>query len=219
MSEPVRPSVGEGDDAINVSALNQYGYCPRRCGLIYLEGEFSQNIHTARGNAEHERVDQAAHLAGRDGARVEYALPIWSETLGLIGKCDVVEFWPDGGIFPVEYKHGPRRRRVNDDLQLVAQAMCLAEMFARPVPQGAIYHAASRHRREVTVTDALRASVVQAIAAIRAMLRAGELPAAVNDGRCHECSLRETCGPDLVATPSGYRRALGSLFDPDANGV
>ena len=22
-----------GQDAINVSALNQYGYCPRRCGL------------------------------------------------------------------------------------------------------------------------------------------------------------------------------------------
>ena len=36
-------------EPINVSALNQYTYCPRRCGLIYLESEFSDNIHTARG--------------------------------------------------------------------------------------------------------------------------------------------------------------------------
>jgi CRISPR-associated exonuclease Cas4 len=33
-------------EPLNVSALNQYAYCPRRCGLIYLEGEFTDNIHT-----------------------------------------------------------------------------------------------------------------------------------------------------------------------------
>ena len=73
----------------------------------------------------------------KDGARVEYALPIWSERLGLIGKCDVVEFWPDGTIYPVEYKHGPRKQRENDDLQLAAQTVCLSEMFKVPVARGA----------------------------------------------------------------------------------
>ncbi|MEN8180315.1 MAG: hypothetical protein ABFS39_17070 [Pseudomonadota bacterium] len=36
------------------------------------------------------------------GIRVEYALPAWSEHLGLSGRCDVVEFHPDGRIYPVE---------------------------------------------------------------------------------------------------------------------
>ena len=128
--EPLEP--------VNISALNQYAYCARRCALIYIDGEFTDNLHTQRGNAEHARVDRAAHMTKRDGARVEYALPIWSDSLGLIGKCDVVEFWPDGTIYPVEYKHGPRRAWLNDDLQLVAQAACLEEMFERSIPCGAI---------------------------------------------------------------------------------
>ena len=95
-------------DPIPLSALNHWVYCPRRCGLIHQEAEFTDNIHTARGNAEHERVDRATHETMRNGARVEYALPVWSDRLGLIGKCDVVEFWPDETIYPIEYKHGPK---------------------------------------------------------------------------------------------------------------
>jgi CRISPR-associated exonuclease Cas4 len=205
-------------EPINLSALNQYAYCPRRCGLIYVESEFEQNIHTARGNAEHERVDRVAHVAGRDGARVEYALPVWSDRLGLIGKCDVVEFWPDGEIYPVEYKHGPKRKHINDDLQLAAQALCLAEMFGRPVPKGAIYHASSHRRREVPITDALRRLVVETAEAIRAMLASGRLPAPVNDARCRECSLHDICQPGMVAAQDRHRHALATLFDPDKQG-
>lgn len=40
----------------------------------------------------------------RKGLRVERALPVWSDRLGLIGKADVVEFEPDGTAYPVEYK-------------------------------------------------------------------------------------------------------------------
>jgi CRISPR-associated exonuclease Cas4 len=202
------------DEFINLSALNQYGYCPRRCGLIYLESEFEQNIHTARGNAEHERVDQVAHVASRDGARVEYALPVWSERLGLIGKCDVVEFWPDGEIYPVEYKHGPKRKRINDDLQLAGQAICLEEMFDRPVANGAIYHASSHQRRELVITPDLRGQVVEVVAAIRSMLALGRLPPPVNDARCRECSLQEVCQPTMMTGPDRHRDALARLFDP-----
>jgi CRISPR-associated exonuclease Cas4 len=201
-------------EPINLSALNQYAYCPRRCGLIYLESEFEQNVHTARGNAEHDRVDRAAHIAGKDGARVEYALPVWSEGLGLIGKCDVVEFWPDGTVYPVEYKHGPRRKWANDDLQLTAQALCLEEMLGRPVLAGAIYHASSHRRREVPITAELRGLVAVTAEAIRVMLAAGVLPPPVNDARCRECSLKEICQPELVAGRAIHASALAALFDP-----
>ena len=203
-------------DPVNLSALNQYAYCPRRCALIYLDGEFEQNIHTARGNAEHERVDRAAHVAGHDGARVEYALPVWSERWGLIGKCDVVEFWPDGTIFPVEYKHGPKQKHLNDDLQLVAQALCLEEMFGREISQGAIYHATSRRRREIIITAELRRSVAQTADAIRTMLASERLPAPVNDRRCDQCSLNAICEPKIAAAVRRHQAARDSLFDPDA---
>lgn len=205
------------DEPINVSALNQYTYCPRRCGLIYLESEFSDNIHTSRGNAEHERVDQSGYVTTREGARAEYALPVWSERLGLIGKCDVVQFWPDGNIYPAEYKHGERKRRLNDDLQLVAQAMCLEEMTGKAITHGAIYHHTSRRRREVAITPELRQQVEDTVAAIRDMLDSSKLPPPVNDARCKECSLKEICQPQAVAARATQHSLLETLFEPEVS--
>ncbi len=202
-------------DSIPLSALNHWAYCPRRCGLIHMEGEFTDNIHTSRGNAEHERVDRVAHVTSRDGARVEYALPVWSDRRGLIGKCDVVEFWPDSTVFPVEYKHGPKRKWLNDDIQLAAQALCLEEMLVRPVPKGAIYHASSHRRREVAITQALRDRVVETAEAIRAMLASGRLPPPVNDARCRECSLKEICQPEALGGNSRWARLAAGLYVED----
>jgi CRISPR-associated exonuclease Cas4 len=201
-------------EPINVSALNQYTYCPRRCGLIYLESEFSDNIHTSRGNAEHERVDQSGWVTTCEGARAEYALPIWSDRLGLVGKCDVVEFWTDGGIYPVEYKHGARKNRLNDDLQLGAQVICLEEMFGKPILNGAIYHHTSRRRREVAITPELRGKVEETVNAIRAMMDSGKLPPPVNDARCKACSLKEICQPQAVAARATQHVLLETLFEP-----
>ncbi len=206
----------ESSDPLNVSALNQYAYCPRRCGLIYLESEFSDNIHTMRGNAAHERVDQSGWVTTREGARAEYTLPVWSDGLGMIGKCDVVEFWPDGNIYPVEYKHGARKKWGNDDIQLAAQAMCLEEMTGKVITHGAIYHHGSRRRRKVAIPQELREMVKETVNAIRAMLDSGKLPTPVNDARCKECSLKEICQPQAVAEHSVQHAFLKTLFDPEA---
>ena len=204
-------------EPLNVSALNQYAYCPRRCGLIYLEGEFTDNIHTQRGSAEHARVDRAAHTTTREGARIEYALPIWSDRLGLIGKCDVVEFWPDGAIYPVEFKHGPRRAWLNDDIQLAAQALCLEEMFGTTIEQGAIYHAGSKRRRQIDVDVGLRTQVANAVTAIREMLSARRLPEPTTDTRrCRDCSMKDICQPEAARALQSGTAAFRSLFEPDS---
>lgn len=200
------------ESPVLLSALNQYAYCPRRCGLIHVEGEFEDNIHTMRGTAEHERVDLVDYETKGSGARVEYALPVWCDRLGLVGKCDVVEFWPDGTIYPVEYKHGARKKWMNDDLQLAAQALCLEEMLSRPVLHGAIYHASSRRRREVAITPELRRLVIETADAIRAMLQIGRLPPPVNDARCPECSLNEICEPAALAAKSTQAELRAELF-------
>jgi CRISPR-associated exonuclease Cas4 len=203
------------DEPILLSALNQYAYCPRRCYLIHAEGEFEDNIHTQRGAAEHERVDEEASRSLEAGGRVEYALPIWSERLGLIGKCDVVEFHGDGTIYPVEYKHGKRRKWLNDDLQLTAQAMCLEEMLGKPVLRGAIYHASSKRRREVEFTAALRKQVEEMAIAIRTLLASGQIPPPVNDKRCRECSLKDICQPEALAATAIHSRLRAHLFRPE----
>lgn len=203
-------------DPINVSALNQYSYCARRCALIYLENEFADNRHTASGNAEHERVDRIAYATSGEGAKIQYALPIWSERLGLVGKCDVVEFWPDGTVYPVEYKHGTRRAWLNDDIQLAAQAMCLEEMFGTIIPKAAIFHASSKKRRIVELSEQLRKDVTQTVLAIRDMLARGNLPPPTSDvRRCRECSLNEICQPELLREIKSDKNWKIILFNPD----
>ncbi|MHB1281656.1 MAG: CRISPR-associated protein Cas4 [Acidithiobacillus sp.] len=202
------------EDPVPLSALQHWIYCPRQCGLIHLEQQFEDNVHTARGQAVHHLVDTPGYEVRR-GVRVERALPLWSDRLGLIGKADLVEFHPDGRIYPVEFKHGRKRGRIHDDIQLAAQAMCLEDMLGRPVPQGAIYHASSHRRREVDITEDLRALVRETADAIRAMLASGILPPPVNDARCRECSLREICQPELLAQQTQMDRLKQYLFSPD----
>ena len=168
-----------------------------------------------RGNAAHERVDDPG-FETFEGVRAERALPVWSDRLGLIGKCDVVEFHPDGRIYPVEYKHGKKREKNHDDLQLAAQVMCLEEMTSKTITHGAIYHHGSRRRREVAITQDLRDKVEETVNAIRAMMDSGKLPPPVNDARCKECSLKEICQPQAVAGRATQHSLLETLFEPEA---
>ena len=199
-------------EPIMISAIQHWSYCPRQCGLIHLEQVFEDNIHTMRGHVEHERVDDPG-AAIFEGVRTERALPIWSERLGLTGRCDIVEFYPDGRIFPVEYKHGRKREKIHDELQLVAQGMCLEEMIGRPVISGAIFHYGSRRRREVYLTPDLRKMVENVVKEIRNMMRVGRLPAPVADDRCKECSLVEVCQPHAIGSVSLQHRMSAILFE------
>jgi CRISPR-associated exonuclease Cas4 len=206
-------------DPIPLSALQHWAYCPRQCGLIHLEQAFDENLHTQRGRALHSQVDQPG-LELRRGLRVERALPLWSDALGLIGKADVVEFEPNGTPYPVEYKHGSRYKAAEiaacDDLQLAAQALCLEEMTERAVPEGALFYASSKRRRVVPITAALREEVQRTAVAVRAMLASCTLPPPTQDERrCRGCSLRDRCQPQAVDKLL-HADPAAALFDPDA---
>jgi len=202
-------------ETIPVSALNQYSYCHRRCGLIFAEGSFEDNVHTLRGTALHEKADEETSVS-EEGVRVERALPLFSDRLGLIGKADIVEFHAGDVPYPVEYKQGKKKQWVNDDLQLAAQAMCLEEMTGRPVRFGAIYHHSSRRRREVEITDELRNKVEDTVTAVRVLLKSGVLPPPVNDERCRHCSLNEICQPQALSQSGKIHTLQRELFDPDS---
>ncbi|HEY1128318.1 MAG TPA: CRISPR-associated protein Cas4 [Roseateles sp.] len=213
----------DADDPIPLSALQHWAYCPRQCGLIHIEQVFDDNLHTLRGNALHAQVDQPG-LQTERGRRVERALPLWHDGLGLIGKADAVEFLPDGTPYPVEYKQGSRNKAAGiaacDDLQLAAQALCLQEMTGRAVQEGAIFYASSKRRRVVPITDALRAEVVATRHAVAAQIASGRLPAPLAGDlaqqRCKPCSLLDRCQPAAAQSPA-LAQARQHLFEPDAD--
>jgi CRISPR-associated exonuclease Cas4 len=199
------------DDPIPISALNHYGYCPRRCALIHVEQIFDENVYTLRGRSLHARVDQPVGEF-QAGVRIERALPLWSIRLGLVGKADVVEFH---GLtpLPVEYKSGRLRQFENDDLQLCAQGLCLEEMTGKEVPLGAIYHHGSRRRRDVIFDSTLRDQVETSVAKVRELLGSKVLPPPVNDNRCRHCSLKESCMPAAVGEKNRAAALLRTLFE------
>lgn len=208
----------EPSDPIPLSALQHWCYCPRQCALIHLEQVFEENLFTQRGQALHKRVDDPGFEV-RDGLRIERALPLFSDRLGLVGKADVVEFLSDGTPYPVEYKHGSRHKRADiaacDDVQLAAQALCLEEMFGKPVQEGALYYASSRRRRIVVVDADLRAKTLAAITGVRTLLASGITPSPLADEHCRACSLRDLCQPDAVHDNPARAAALAHLFEPE----
>lgn len=194
---------------VPLSALEHYEYCPRQCALIHVDGLWADNRFTVAGQHGHKRVDSGDHRLER-GRKVLRSIPLWSETLGLSGRADVVELWPDGTLRPVEYKVGGRHGRTAD-IQLCAQAMCLEEMVDTTVPEGFIWYSQARRRHRVTFDAILRDETKRAIASVRSMLLSGNLPPPVADGRCQHCQLAPQCLPDLCCHPeavTGYLREL-----------
>jgi CRISPR-associated exonuclease Cas4 len=197
-------------DPIMVSALEHYSYCPRQCALIHLEHVWDENVYTMRGRDVHERVDEASSHA-EAGVRVERALPIWSKRLNLTGRADVVEF--HGSIpYPVEYKSGRHRRGHSESLQLCAQAVCLEEMLNVKIDKGALYWHGSRERKELALTDALKAQVQEISEAVHKMIAERIVPPPVNDERCRDCSLREASLREVVDDKVKTRHAVKELF-------
>jgi CRISPR-associated exonuclease Cas4 len=209
-------------DPLPLSALQHWSYCPRQCGLIHLEQVFEDNLYTLRGQAVHAQVDQPGFEL-RKGVRIERALPVWSDVHGLIGKTDAVEFDPASGVpYPVEYKHGSRHKAADiahaDDVQLAAQALCLAEMSGQTVQEGALYYASSKRRRVVPITPELRQEVMDIAQAIRAMLDSGQLPPPTPDTRrCQHCSLHDRCQPQAWRSLQGVDATAlqAQICDPE----
>ena len=198
-------------EPLPLSLLNDFLFCPRRAALKAVDGCWGQNAHTVKGDLAHEHADLPGYEVAK-GVKLLRALPVFSERLELSGKCDIVEQNGDGTLCPVEYKKGPRRKFINDDAQLCAQALCLEEMFGRAVPRGAVFHATSKRRRDVEFTPQLRKTTEEAIATLHVLVKEETVPRAVFKPACEECSLYEICLPKLTSRPRGLAQAAMRLF-------
>ncbi|MFI8974253.1 CRISPR-associated protein Cas4 [Nocardia asteroides] len=193
--------------SVPISAIEHYAYCPRQAVLIWQEAYFESNTDTVRGDLAHQAVDRGGALTGRHGARIWRSLPVSSDQLGIHGICDTVH-WTDDGPVPVEHKSGTYRPGGPADLQVAAQVLCLREMFDSDVAYGEVFAGRDRKHHRVTVDRDIEVQINDIVADLRMLLRAGTLPRAIPDRRCHRCSLAPGCIPE-----TGMSRSV-DLFTP-----
>lgn len=228
------PSSSADPDLLPLSWLSQWGYCPRRCGLLSVEQLWTDNAYTAEGTLQHQRV-HTDRTEKRGDRMAFYERAIFSNALGLSGMCDCVEArrlepspqaeavgatLPDSDgrwqLYPVEYKHGVVRRDEREyHLQLCAQAICLEEMYGGHIPAGAIFYIQDHRRDEVPLTEELRRRTGEAARALRDMIASGRIPAAHKSSKCRRCSMIDDCMPDVNATAAAYLNALKSSLTED----
>src|SRR2546425_6013263 len=76
-------------ETLPLSLLNDFLFCPRRAALKAVEGWREENEHTVLGDIVHEHADLPGYEVAK-GVKLLRALPVFSDRLGLSGKCDVV---------------------------------------------------------------------------------------------------------------------------------
>lgn len=200
---------------LQISGLQHFSFCRRQWALIHIEQQWADNYYTVDGNLMHEAADDPYFTEKRGGLIVSRSMPVRSDRLGVVGKCDVVEFWesPDGVPIagregkwlpvPVEYKRGKSKEIDADRLQLCAQAICLEEMFCcGKIDDAYIYYGETRRREKVMLTDEFRAQVESMLAEMRELFKCGYTPVVKPTKKCASCSIKDICLPKLRKYPS-----------------
>jgi CRISPR-associated exonuclease Cas4 len=211
------------DNRLLISWITQYAYCPHRLYLEAVEQYSADNIYTAEGFVQHQRVhEQKIEKRGSD-IRIT-GLAVHSDTLNLIGICDEVRctvsrygcYVPlldeNCKITPTEFKHGKSGYEHEEyDLQLTAQAMCLEEMFACRIEKGEIYYIGSKTRTEVSITEGAKKKVKKILTQINQIIDGHVIPQAEYRKRCPKCSMYGICNPktDMILR---YMRGLWEQY-------
>ena len=182
-------------DYLLLSGLQHLCFCPRQCAFIHVEQLWSENYFTASGRILHEKVHGGIGESRRC-IRTERDLKIASRRLGVTGKTDAVEFYSDGTVIPIEYKHGKPKEDFSDEVQLCAQAMCLEEMLGVQIDQGALFYFKVRKRIPVDMSPELRQETIRVAEEVHGLIQEGKTPAAQYTKKCNSCSFIDVCFPE-----------------------
>lgn len=192
-----------------ISGIQHFLFCRRQWALIHVEQQWEENYFTVDGELKHERADNPEIHEKRKNIITIHALPVKSQTLGLTGKCDIVELREsENGIylpqyqgcysaFPIEYKRGKPKENNSDKLQLLAEAYCLEEMLVTRIDKGYLFYFETRRREEVCFTDELREQLLQAVEEMHSYMDRGYTPKVKTSKKCKTCSLKDICLPTL----------------------
>lgn len=211
------------DDYLMISGIQHFRFCKRQWALIHIEQQWAENEHTVIGELMHKKAHDPYLTEKRKDVIITRALPVASREMGVTGECDVVEFHrcEDGiqlhghrGMFsvsPIEYKKGKPKSTEEDKLQLVAQAMCLEEMFSTQIPEGALFYGETKRRETVEITQELREEVRAMFQEMHQYYERKYTPKVKPGKGCTACSLKEICMPRLAKTGS-VKRYMEQVF-------
>ncbi len=197
------------EDYLMISGIQHFRFCRRQWALIHIEQQWAENVHTVTGELMHKKAHDPYLAENRKDVLITRALPVSSRTLGASGECDVVEFHrsEDGvhlhghrglySIYPIEYKKGKPKTSEKDILQLVAQTICLEEMFSTVISEGAIFYGEIRRRERIEVTDDLRDRVRDMFKEMHQYYERRYTPKVKWSKSCNGCSLKDICLPKL----------------------
>lgn len=230
------------DELLPVSGLQHLLFCERQAALIHVEQLWSDNALTIEGSHLHARVDEEApRREVRGDLVILRGLALRSLRLGLVGRADVVELhrrrlyegrddrpclasavsvarlpglWTP---FPVDYKRGRPKRDHCDEVQLCAQALCLEEMLAVSILEGALFYGRQQRRHAVAFDGELRQLTEDAAGRFHELIAAGETPRAAKSPKCKRCSLVELCVPEILGRRRSARRYLGAAVSEVVN--
>lgn len=210
-------------DWLPLSALQHLMFCPRQCALIHIEREWQENILTAKGRLEHERVHQGYQEFRRSKKQIS-GLRIHSKKMGIQGQLDLLEcelvdengennlnsFHLKGTwkVYPVEFKHGQPKNNNCDRIQVCAQVMCLEEMLNIQIEEAALFYHRIRKREEVILDHHLRTETILKAAELHQLFNSKKTPLPVFSKKCKACSMYDICMPKRMSQNSKYKHQL-----------
>jgi CRISPR-associated exonuclease Cas4 len=126
----------------------------------------------------------------------EVSKPYYSERHRLTGKPDYLVDGDDG-LIPVEVKAGPAppggKPYASHILQLAAYCLLLEDAHGQAPPYGYIHYAGATV--QIDFDDALRARLIETLAAMRQSLAGPDVARSHDDpARCAACGVRHACG-------------------------
>jgi len=176
-----------GDPLINISAINQYLYCPRRYWYIRFFDTIGMNYPLRDGLVKHDNKS-------RQGGWTE-ELYLEDQNIGIKGKMDILE---EDDLVPVERKRSKRYYQ-NDVVQLAGYCLLLEKATDKSVDAGVIYLYEVDRRVRIQYDEELRQEVRQVVDEMRSMTPE-DVPALTdNPNKCEKCSTREYCMPHETA--------------------
>jgi len=177
-----------------------------------IESQWSENIFVVLGNIVHEKVDNSFLVENRGDLHISRSLPIYSHKYKIQGVCDVVEFIKDeNGVFikqlngkysinVVEYKRGhPKTSGVvnyADSIQVVAQMVCMNEMFGTSC-DGYVYYASVGRRCKISNFKKLVNKLSEILNEIQNYFQQKQVPKIQNMEHCANCSFSDICLPKI----------------------
>lgn len=217
------------DEYLMVSGIQHFEFCKRQWALIHIEDQWEENVRTIEGQHLHRNADSPFTREKRGDKLIVRGMPIKSDTLGITGICDVVEFIKsDQGVEingatgkyiaqPIEYKRGKPKKNDADVLQLAAQAICLEEMLLCEIQVGYMFYNEIKHRVEVPLTEEMKDKVRVIVTEMQDYYKRKYTPKVKTGAFCKNCSLQHICLPKLMNKRTVKSYIEGKLRDEETS--